>query len=91
MDETPATTILSARPNPFSSQAVLRFTLPAPTLVRVAVYDALGREVAVLVDGALVAGAHDAEFNARGLSTGTYLYRLEAGNVVQTGRLILTR
>ncbi|MEM1093742.1 MAG: T9SS type A sorting domain-containing protein [Bacteroidota bacterium] len=71
-------------PNPFNPSTVLRFTLPAAQQVRLAVYDALGREVAVLRDGVLTAGTHEATFEAAGLPSGLYLYRLEAGQQQQT-------
>ena len=53
------------------------------------VYDALGREVAVLVDGAREAGRHEVAFDAARLSAGTYLYRLEAGAFAATRTLTL--
>lgn len=90
--ETPGTlALLPATPSPFTDQTTLRFTLPAPVAVRLAVYDVLGREVAVLVDGQREAGLHEATFDGRGLSSGTYVYRLVAGSEVQTGRMSLAR
>ncbi len=82
---------VQAYPNPFRSRATLRFALEEAGPVRLAVYDALGREVAVLVDGAVEAGQHAAAFDGSGLAAGVYLWRLEAGGQVQTGRLTLLR
>ena len=76
-------------PNPFARQTEIRYDVAAPTDVRLAVYDVLGREVAVLVDGRQEAGAHSAVFDARGLAAGTYVYRLVVGNDVRTGRMTL--
>ena len=76
-------------PNPFTSQARIAFALDADADVRLAVYDVLGREVAVLVDGPQKAGTHQALFDARGLSAGTYLYRLTVGTEVTTRRMTL--
>ena len=59
--------------------------------MRLAVYDVLGREVAVLVDGAVAAGAHTATFDARSLPAGTYLCRLAADGAVQTRTLTVVR
>ena len=59
--------------------------------MRLAVYDVLGREVAVLVDGQLEAGAHVASFEAGSLASGVYVYRLVVGSEVQTGRITLAR
>ena len=82
---------VSVTPNPFSGQAQIRYTVSATTDVRLAVYDVLGREVAVLVDGAVEAGQHVATFEASRLAAGTYVYRLVAGSDVQVGRLTLAR
>jgi hypothetical protein len=78
-------------PNPFAGTTRIAFTTDAPADVRLAVYDVLGREVAVLVDANIQAGSHSATFDARGLAAGTYIYRLTAGSDVQTGRLTLTQ
>jgi endo-1,4-beta-xylanase len=55
------------------------------------VYDVLGREVARLVEGAQAAGVQEAVFDAAHLPSGVYLYRIEAGGQVQTGRLVLMK
>ncbi len=82
---------VSASPNPFASATTLRFALEAPAAVRLVVYDALGREVARLADGPLEAGAHAVGFDGSGLPSGVYVWRLEAGSRVETGRLTLLR
>ncbi|MDX1419997.1 MAG: T9SS type A sorting domain-containing protein, partial [Rubricoccaceae bacterium] len=78
-------------PNPFRGQAQLTYTVTATSDVLLAVYDVLGREVAVLVDGRMDAGTHAATFEADGLAAGTYVYRLVAGTDVEVGRLTLAR
>ena len=88
--EAPAPAVAVA-PNPFRGQAQIRYEVTATADVRLAVYDVLGREVAVLVDGRQEAGAHSATFDARGLAAGAYVYRLAVGGDVQVGRLTLTR
>lgn len=80
-----------ARPNPFASRAALAFVLPEASHVRLAVYDVLGREVAVLVDEPREAGRHEAVLEAGALPSGTYLVRLKAGNTVQIERVTLVR
>jgi hypothetical protein len=65
-------------PNPFNPSTMINFGLPVRSLVTLRVYDLLGREVAILVDGELSAGAHRVTFNANGLSTGMYVYRISA-------------
>ncbi|HLT46034.1 MAG TPA: T9SS type A sorting domain-containing protein [Rubricoccaceae bacterium] len=81
----------TAYPNPAAERATVRFTLEAPAAVRLTVYDLLGREVAVLVDGAVEAGTHEAAFDGSRLPSGVYLVRLDAGGTVQTQRLTLLR
>ncbi len=81
----------AAYPNPFAASTTVGFTLPEAASVRVAVYDVLGREVAVLVDEQLEAGQHTARFHAAGLSSGVYLVRMTADGFAQTQRVTLAR
>ena len=78
-------------PNPFNPQTTLGFALPQMAQVRLVVYDVLGREVARLLEGTLAAGRHEAVFDASGLPTGVYLYRLEADGYAQTRRMLLVK
>ncbi|MEZ4703136.1 MAG: T9SS type A sorting domain-containing protein [Rhodothermales bacterium] len=64
-------------PNPFNPTTTIRFSLPETARVRLSVYDMLGREVRVLVDGTLEAGQHTAAFEGADLPSGSYLYRLD--------------
>jgi hypothetical protein len=82
---------VAAYPNPFGAATRLAFTLDRGTDVTLVVYDVRGREVARLVEGWLEAGAHEARFDASALPSGLYLYRLQAGAEVQTGRLTVLR
>jgi hypothetical protein len=77
--------------NPFNPTTEIRFALPEPTQVRLVVYDVLGRAVATLVDRPMEEGRHRARFDAAGLPSGTYLYRLEAGRFVETRRMTLVK
>ena len=82
----------AARPNPFFSATTLTFSLPAATDVRVAVFDMLGRRVAVLHDGFARAGEHTVAFDASHLPSGPYLVRLATTNgVTRTQRITLVR
>jgi hypothetical protein len=81
----------AAYPNPSSNRATISFTLPTAQAVRLAVYDVLGREVAVLADGVRPAGTQVVAFDAAALPSGVYLYRLESGGTVLTQRLTLVR
>lgn len=80
-----------AFPNPFGLRTTIGYDVPEAASVRLAVYDVLGREVAVLVDETRPAGRHTAEFEASGLSSGLYLVRLTAGGHSATQRITLAR
>ncbi len=68
-------------PNPFAASTSIQFSLAKAESVRLSVYNVLGQEVAVLVDGeTMPAGRHEVDFNASGLTSGMYLYRIEAGS-----------
>lgn len=86
-----AVTLHPNHPNPFHASTAIRYALPRPARVTLAVHDALGREVAVLVDGSRPAGLHAVRFDARGLPSGVYLYRLRTGDVARTRRMLLVR
>ncbi len=78
-------------PNPFNPSTEIDFDLPEPTMVFLVVYDVLGREVARLVEKELSAGWHRARFDAGNLPSGVYLYRIQAGNFHDTGRMLLLK
>ena len=78
-------------PNPFNSSTTITFELPKSSVVKLSVYDMLGREVSVLVNDRVDAGVHEVRFDASGNSSGVYFYRLQAGDFVQTRRLLFLR
>ncbi len=78
-------------PNPFNPRTSIRFELPTLTLVKLVVYDILGKEVAVIVNQELNPGVHVADWDASTYSSGVYFYRLEAGNIVETKKMILIK
>ncbi|HIG75829.1 MAG TPA: T9SS type A sorting domain-containing protein [Bacteroidetes bacterium] len=81
----------AAYPNPVRQSATVAYVLPAEGAVRLAVYDLLGREVAVLAEGTRPAGAHTARFDSRALAAGAYLVRLDAGGQSATRRLTVVK
>ena len=83
--------LLQNYPNPFNPSTQIRFTLQSSNVTRLTVYDVVGREVAVLVNGVMSAGAHSVSFDASNLSSGVYLYKLEAGGQVLTKRMTLMK
>ena len=78
-------------PNPFNPSATITYELPKSSMVRLSVYDMLGREVSVLVNERRDAGVHEVKFDAAGFSSGVYFYRLTAGSFFQTRKLLLLR
>ena len=65
-------------PQEVCPSTTISFALPEAGHVRLQVFDVLGREVKTLVDGQIDAGTHTVNFNASGLPSGTYLYRIQA-------------
>jgi hypothetical protein len=82
---------VSVAPNPTSRHAAVAFTLPEAGDARVAIYDALGREVAVLAEGPRGPGRHEASFRVTDLPAGVYIVRLVAGSNVRVARLTVAR
>ncbi len=78
-------------PNPFNPTTEIRFTLPQATEVQLAVFDMLGRRVATLVDGKRNSGVHSVTFDASGLSSGVYVYKMQAGNYSQSRKMLLVK
>jgi hypothetical protein len=85
-------------PNPFNPETRIGFSLPAGQagvsgagLVSLKVFDVLGREVATLVNEEMRPGRYERTFDASGISSGIYFYRLHAGGFVETKKLILIR
>jgi hypothetical protein len=78
-------------PNPFNPTTTINFSVPASSFVTIKVYDILGREIASLVNEQKAAGSYDVQFNGNNLSSGVYLYRMQAGSFVQTRKLMLMK
>ncbi len=78
-------------PNPFSDQTTIRYELPEAMVARVSVFDALGREIAVLADGEQQAGSYEVVFDGTDLAPGTYLVRFEAAGEEQVFSIVKLR
>ncbi len=92
IDDLPVATSLDQNyPNPFNPSTVIRYQLAEPGLTRLAVYDLLGRQIALLINEDRPAGSHEVIFNAESLSSGVYLYRLETPNGAISRKMILTK
>ncbi|MBC8278224.1 MAG: T9SS type A sorting domain-containing protein [FCB group bacterium] len=80
-----------AYPNPFNPAAKIAFDLPEEADVCLKVFDALGRQAAVLADGYLPAGKYELEFNGENFTSGVYFYRLTAGNYSASGKMLMIK
>ncbi len=85
-------------PNPFNPSTRIQYTVggtrdqgPGTSNTRLVVYDLLGREVAVLVNEKKQPGSYDATFDASGLASGVYIYRMTAGSFVQSRKMVLVK
>jgi len=88
----PATCSLSQNyPNPFNPSTSIRYEIAVAGYVSLGVYDLLGREVSTLVNERKQAGAHTVIWNAEGVASGVYFYRIRAGDFAETRRLLLLR
>ncbi len=76
-------------PNPFNPSTSIQFNIVQDGVVKLAVYNTLGKEVAVLVNGNMEAGSHKIDWQAEELSSGVYFYRLTAGSFSATKKMIL--
>lgn len=78
-------------PNPFNPSVTIKFGLPKTSLTRIIIYDMLGREILRLVNEELKSGNYSINWNASGFASGIYFYRIEAGDFVETKKMILLK
>ena len=78
-------------PNPFNPTTNIRFDLPKSGSVKLVVFDALGREVATLVNEKLAPGTYEVDWNASQYPSGVYFYKLIAGDYVETKKMLLVK
>ncbi|MCK6604196.1 MAG: T9SS type A sorting domain-containing protein [Ignavibacteriaceae bacterium] len=81
--------LYSNYPNPFNPETVIRFSIPEREYVKGTVYNSTGERVAVLQDGEMEPGSHSVSFNGKGLSSGVYIFRLEAGGYSRSIKMML--
>ena len=78
-------------PNPFNPSTNIEYSIPSESFVELKVYDVLGKEVSVLVSGQVNAGFYEIEFDATTLPSGIYFYKLQAGDFVETKKMVLMK
>jgi hypothetical protein len=78
-------------PNPFNPSTSIKYSVPESGNIRLSVFNIVGEEVAVLLDGFSQAGSFEVTFDASNLSTGVYLYKLQSANSVQTKKMMLLK
>ena len=78
-------------PNPFNPTTMIQFGIPSKSVVSLKIYNDLGREVSEVLSGEFPAGKYSREWNATGLPSGIYFYRLKAGSFTETKKLVLLR
>lgn len=78
-------------PNPFNPKTLIRFELPFVTDVKLTVYNALGQEVAVLAEGHMNPGFYETDWDANGMPSGMYFYRLQTATFSETKKMLLIR
>jgi beta-N-acetylhexosaminidase len=84
---------VSNYPNPFNAESTIKYNLPKTGMVRIIVYDALGREVTTLVDAITEKGEHSVKFNSGNysLSSGVYFYQIKSDYGYKIGKMLLLR
>jgi hypothetical protein len=88
----PSTYLLQQNyPNPFNPSTTILFSIPTSEFVTLKVYDLLGREIATLVNENLSAGSYSYNFDAKNLTSGVYLYKLQAGKYSETKKMLLSK
>ena len=83
--------LLQNYPNPFNPTTIISYQLSVNSVATLKVYDVLGRLVKTLIDDRQTAGTHSVTFNASGLSSGVYFYKLVAGNYVRTRKMLFMK
>ena len=78
-------------PNPFNASTIIEYSLPSPSDVTIEIYDLLGRRVETLIKGEQPAGYHHVVWDAKGQSSGMYFYRIQAGEYVETRKMVLLK
>jgi len=90
-EELPIAVLLGNFPNPFNPTTEISFSLPNASDVKLEVYNVMGQRVTTLADRFMEAGEHTVQWDAGSFSSGVYFYRLEAGEFVETKKMVLLK
>jgi len=83
--------VIFNKPNPFNPVTTIEYTIPTDEQVKITVFDALGRSVGVLVDEFVTAGTHNVVFDAKGLPSGIYFYRMETPHYSTMKKMVVSK
>jgi hypothetical protein len=78
-------------PNPFNPVTKIKYSIPESSYVTLKVYDILGNEIEMLVNDEKSSGRYEVEFDAKDLPSGNYFYRITAGNLSKTKKMLLIK
>ncbi len=78
-------------PNPFNPETVIKFSITETGPVKGVVYDILGREVKTLLNGEMNPGNHRVKFDAAGIASGVYFFRLESGKYSSAIKMVVSK
>jgi hypothetical protein len=90
-DPIPTYILYSNYPNPFNPSTKIKYLVAEKTFVSVKIYDVAGSEVASIVNQEQAAGEYEIDFTADNLTSGVYFYKLQAGNFVETKKMVLMK
>jgi hypothetical protein len=91
-DIVPTSHVLSQNyPNPFNPSTTIKYQIPELSFATLKVYDVLGNEISTLFNAEKPAGSYEVELNASNLPSGIYFYRLQAGDFVETKKMVLMK
>jgi outer membrane protein assembly factor BamB len=84
-------TLYQNYPNPFNPVTQIKFDVPKVSNVKITIFDVLGREVSILVNGELKAGVYNADWNASSFASGIYFYEIKAGDYRDVKKMVLVK
>ena len=78
-------------PNPFNPSTVINYGIPKTSMVKITVFDILGREVGTLINDLQQPCSYSVKFDASNLASGVYMYKIQAGDFTDTKKMLLVK